>query len=218
MNEKRPASGADEANFATDEHACLGHSSPGPAARNTVIMSDTSNYGKTPSDALGDPPPHDEAAEKALLGAIFRRGGVLDDPAAAVAIDDLYSDRHQAIYGAVLALRNAGRPTNDVVLLAEELDRTGRLENAGGTAYLVEIMEAVPHAEHAPHYAGIIRDKSDRRHALRLAEQIANRARDPNADLRFDFESLAKSLGEVRGTQSAGRTICLADVEAREIN
>jgi replicative DNA helicase len=47
----------------------------------------------------------------------------------------------------------------DTVTLASELEKRGELENIGGPAYLLQILETVPHAAHAQYYAKIVRDK-----------------------------------------------------------
>jgi replicative DNA helicase len=47
----------------------------------------------------------------------------------------------------------------DAVTLADELQTRKQLDDLGGVPLLLDLMETVPHAAHAKHYAEIVRDK-----------------------------------------------------------
>lgn len=51
----------------------------------------------------------------------------------------------------------------DVELLRNRLREAGDHEAIGGDAYLAEVMQSVPVAAHAAHYAQIVREKSQLR-------------------------------------------------------
>ena len=69
----------------------------------------------------------------------------------------------------------------DSVLLGEELRRRGDLEAVGGTETLVGILDRVPTAAHAVHYAGIVRDMALRRGIISAADKVTRAAFDGDA-------------------------------------
>ena len=120
-------------------------------------------------------PPSDNEAEQAVLGSI------LIDPDAIVRVgsflkaEHFYQEKHGWIYGAVLDL--AKRNTDaDFVTVCEELGRRAQLAEIGGASYVMDLINAVPTAIHAEHYAEIVVRMATDRHAIRLAGQIAQAA------------------------------------------
>ena len=85
--------------------------------------------------------------------------------------EDFYSADHQVIYDAILDLFDKGKPA-DLVLLSEVLASRGELERIGGPDYLVSLVEKVPSAAHAEHYANIVRAASMRRRLIHSTTAI----------------------------------------------
>ena len=104
-------------------------------------------------------PPQNLDAERGLLGSLLLTNEAADDVADVLRANHFYSDAHQRIYRAMFELREKGVNGIDAVTLAEELSHRGELEDVGGVPYLMEILDAVPHAAHAKYYAEIVRDK-----------------------------------------------------------
>ncbi len=63
------------------------------------------------------------------------------------------------IFEAMHGLQQAGVHGFDPVIVAEELERRGQLEQAGGVDALIDILNTVPHAAHAKYYGEIVREK-----------------------------------------------------------
>jgi replicative DNA helicase len=61
----------------------------------------------------------------------------------------------------------------DAVLLRAELEKQGKLDEVGGVEYIARILDAVPHAQNARYYAGIMSEKHQERKLQDLGEQIA---------------------------------------------
>ena len=160
-------------------------------------------------DPLG---PHDERAERGLLGAMIDDGQL--DPADCLRVlaecrrrglepTEFYVTRHQVIYEAICALHDLGVPIETIMLISE-LQRRGELAAAGGPAYLNEITKAVEVAAYALRWAEIIREKSRRRRVMSLATALNAKALDPGMPVEdaivFGLESLTSlqrlTLGE----------------------
>jgi len=98
-------------------------------------------------------------AERAVLGSILLKPDVCDDVSLLVRPDDFADEAHQLLYGHLLTLHNSGKRI-DVTIVLELLRTKGDLDRIGGTSALASVVEAVPHAAHATHYAQIVRDKA----------------------------------------------------------
>ena len=102
-------------------------------------------------------------------------GGLLLDPES---IDRIFLDRgefyhaaHQVIFDAVRSILGEGSSL-DVLILAERLEREGKLEQVGGLAYLGALVQNTPSAANIHHYAGGVKHKALERRLLATAEQI----------------------------------------------
>ncbi|MEW4528844.1 MAG: replicative DNA helicase [Maioricimonas sp. JB045] len=111
------------------------------------------------SDLSDRVPPQDLDAERSVLGSVLLANDVLDDVISVIQSRHFYSDPHQKIFQAIHDMYEDGIRGIDAVTLGHELQKRGELEDVGGPAYLVQILETVPHAAHAEYYAKIVREK-----------------------------------------------------------
>ncbi|GAP03220.1 replicative DNA helicase [Fructobacillus pseudoficulneus] len=149
--------------------------------------------------------PNDEAAERAVLGAIFF--DVKSDAAmvAAEAIlepSDFYRQKHQEIFKAMRLLVEEERPI-DILTLQDKLNAMGQLENIGGVAYLAELSQSTASAANLKHYAQIVHEKAILRRMIQtltdsmsLAYDGAERSSDLLEDLNRQLDKLAQNQGD----------------------
>jgi replicative DNA helicase len=116
------------------------------------------------------PPPHSPEAEKGVLGSLLLDRRRIDDVALVLKADHFYSPGNRTIYEAILALHNANK-TPEPMLLVERLRESGDLELIGGKETLLDIAESQPVAINAVHYAGIVRDNAVKRNLLAAASE-----------------------------------------------
>lgn len=121
-------------------------------------------------------PPHAIEAEMCLLGSLildWRVTGevihILSGP------DDFYKPAHAAIYETVVKLYDQ-HGSLDNVQLNQSLRDLGVLDQVGGTDYLIDLAEAVPHAALAGHYARMVHDKALLRGLINAAGRILHEA------------------------------------------
>lgn len=126
-------------------------------------------------------PPQNLVAERSLLGSQMLDARKVDDVREIVSPSEFYFDTHTTIQQAIFKLRDGGSAL-DPVTLATQLEADGTLQDIGGVPYLMEIMEAVPHAEHAAYYARIVSSCARRRRAASIAQKLAEAAYDPTRD------------------------------------
>jgi replicative DNA helicase len=123
-------------------------------------------------------PPHSIQAEQSLLGGLMLDNQTWDTVADKVAAGDFYRREHRLIYSAVRRLAEADQPF-DVVTLAETLERTGGLADAGGLPYLGTLVKDTPSAANVNAYAKIVRENSVLRQLISVGTDISDIAFNP---------------------------------------
>ena len=159
-------------------------------------------------------PPHSVEAEQAVLGGVLLDNGAWDRIADILAGAHFYRSDHRAVFNAVAALCEEGRPC-DAVTVAERLDRDGQLESSGGLAYLAELAENTPSAANIAAYAEIVRERAVLRELIRTSTEIADAAFRPEGraalDLLDDAERRIFEIAE-RGGAAQRESVAIRDV------
>ena len=149
-------------------------------------------------------PPQNIEAEQSILSAILIDNNSLLDVIELLSPDDFYKTAHQKIFAAVIDLFDKGEPI-DLVTLANNLDESGNLESIGGATYLARLVDTVPLAVNAQHYAKIVHDKSALRRLIENANAIAKRCFKDEGDVDdvIDFaETSIFAISEKKSKQS----------------
>ena len=123
--------------------------------------------------------PHSIEAEQSVLGGVLLSDDSWDGVAELVAFSDFYRPDHRLIYRHMAKLAEANEPI-DPVTVAEALNASGELENAGGFAYLAELAKDTPSASNIRAYATVVRDRSALRHLIQAAQDIADSGYNPD--------------------------------------
>jgi len=117
-------------------------------------------------------PPHAVEAEAALLGSMLHDWRVCGEVLQVVkSADDFYLGKHAAIYQVLIELYDQHQSI-DMVQLNQKLADKQMLEQVGGLDYLLELLESVPSAASAEHYARIVREKAVLRGLIDSAGRI----------------------------------------------
>jgi len=136
-------------------------------------MADKQSPTAKDTELLNVPPQHIEA-EESLLSAILVDNTALLEVVETLAPSDFYRTAHQKIFAAMSDLFNRGEPV-DVVTLNNSLKEKGQLEAVGGPVYLARLLDSVPLAVNAQHYARIVHDKAVLRRLIEKANAITKR-------------------------------------------
>jgi replicative DNA helicase len=115
--------------------------------------------------------PSNPAAERAVLGAILADGNCFYRVVDVVEVDDFYADPHRSIFAAFAQLAHDNRDI-DLVTAADQLSRLGTLDAAGGVSYLSGLADELPDPANVEHYARIVRERSIKRHLLRISQEL----------------------------------------------
>lgn len=141
-------------------------------------------------------PPQNIEAEEALLSAVLVDNDVLLDIIDVLQHNDFYRSAHQKIFSAILDLFNRGEPI-DLVTLANNLTTRGQLEECGGGSYLSKLLDVVPVAVNAQHYAKIIHGKASLRRLIEKSNAITKRCYQQQGEVDDIIDYAERSVFEI---------------------
>ncbi len=121
-------------------------------------------------------PPHNINAEESLLGAFLLSRDAFETAMEMTLLpSEFYKPAHQHIFEAMRALAVGGHAI-DAVTVADELRRSGLLDEIGGQSGLLELQAATPAISNAGRYAKIVQDTAMLRRLISVASDIAELA------------------------------------------
>jgi len=143
-------------------------------------------------------PPHNIEAEQSVLGAILLSERTMYSLVIEEALrpEDFYRDRHSVIYAAMIELYEQSEPI-DLLTVSEQLRRTGKLEDAGGSEAVDVLASTVPNVANLRHYAQIVRDAALMRRLLGATYAIQTSVLDQREPAREIVEQAEKVVLEV---------------------
>lgn len=149
------------------------------------------------TDLLDRTPPNNPAAERGLVGSLLLDPRRLDDIPATLQQTDFHNGACGRLYAHLRAMADA-RDRIDAALLVDRLKRAGDLNAVGGTAYIAEVLQAVPVAAHAKHYAAIVLRDSRKRQIIRAANEMLASAWDTQANPDDALAAAEEALARIK--------------------
>ena len=145
---------------------------------------------KEKDPALYNLPPQNVEAEESILSAILIDNNTLLDVIEILTPDDFYKSIHQKIFSAITELFTRNEPV-DLVTLTNILKEKDQLDDVGGATHLSRIVDTVPLAANAQHYARIVRDKAVLRRLIERSNTIARRCFEDRGEVDDVIEARA---------------------------
>ncbi len=142
-------------------------------------------------------PPQNLEAEEGVLGSMMLERPALLAGVELIRADDFYRPNHQEIFDALVEMAHRDEPV-DLITLQEELRKRGKLDDCGGTEYLMALVDSVPTAVNVEHYAGIVADKADLRRLIAYGQEIVGAAQAEEEGARDMFIARALEVNERR--------------------
>ena len=126
-------------------------------------------------------PPHNEEAERSVLGAVMLNKDILSEVLEEVTADDFYNESHREIFRAIWELYKENTAV-DMLTVCEELKKRKALDMAGRRAYIATLTAEVPSTANAVEYAKIVAEKATLRQMIRTSEDITEKGYDAKMD------------------------------------
>jgi replicative DNA helicase len=154
---------------------------------------------RTPSAGTDEPlPPHATEAERALLGAcILDAAATVPQASALLEPRDFYHPAHAEIFGALCAFGGRG-VIPDLVLLADELARTGSLSRVGGFVYLSRLATIGQVTLRVDDYIALIYTCSFQRAMIAVSGRIALIAYESQSEVSSTIDRVLSEVEQVR--------------------
>ena len=138
-------------------------------------------------------PPHNLEAEQATLGALLLNWDAVSNVISLLDSQKFYSYQNRLIYEAMISLFRQNIH-GDTLALINELTKTGKLEEAGGAAYIASLTDLVPTAANVEFYAKIVLDQSIRRELIKISQDLKLNAFDETKESRSIIEAAEKRI------------------------
>ena len=148
-------------------------------------------------------PPQSIEAEQSILGGLLLDNTAWERVADAVTGQDFYRADHRLIFQHVGDLIENGKPA-DALTVAESLERSGKLAEIGGQAYLGSLSLNTPSAANIRRYAEIVRERAIMRSLAAVGTEIAEAA----------FTPMGKTAAQMLD-EAEGRVFEIAEAGAR---
>ena len=117
-------------------------------------------------------PPHNMEAEQAILGGVLINNDALNQIMDILTADCFYREANMHLYQGMIGLYNNNEPI-DLITLSHYLKEKNLIEKAGGTEYLISLVNAVSTSAGIVNHAEIVRDLFVRRMLLNRCSEIS---------------------------------------------
>jgi replicative DNA helicase len=138
-------------------------------------------------------PPHDDEAERAVLGALLLDKNAFDITEQYLDSDDFYSGANGRIYKVIRDLLQKGYAA-DIITVRSEFEQNGGLDTVGGTAYIASLTNVVPSIANIEYYAKIVFACSVKRALFRTANTIIDGVFDESVEYGEILEKAQKDI------------------------
>jgi replicative DNA helicase len=162
-------------------------------------------------------PPHNDDAEKSVLGAAMLSKDALFDVVETVKPEDFYSEMHKEIFQSIVDLCRKNTPV-DALTVAEELKRRKSLEMVGGRAYVMSLAGGVPSTANAQQYAKIVAEKSVLRNLIKTAADISEKSFQEKMESSEVLDFAERNIFEIAQKRQSKDYSALKDVLLENID
>jgi replicative DNA helicase len=127
-------------------------------------------------------PPNSKESEMMVLGCMLTSINALNVGADSLDDGDFYYTEHKIIFHSLKAAYKSDKPA-DLHLISEELKRQGKLESAGGIAYLTVLAQYAGTSAHIEEYCRLVKDKAVLRRMIFAAQEVEKVALEEPSDV-----------------------------------
>ncbi len=142
--------------------------------------------------------PHSIEAEEAVLGSVLINGVCLNEVLAVTKPEDFFIVRHAWILEAMIALSEEKMPI-DYLTVVSQLEQTGKLNEIGGAAYILGLINKTPSALNVEGYARIVSRMAYRRRGIDFCQFAARLFHSDETDLVEIHERISQELSALSG-------------------
>ncbi len=150
--------------------------------------------------------PHNDEAEKAILGSLLMREDAYDIVSGILDASDFYQPMNAVIFTAITKMKEASNRAIDYITLIDYLKKDGMLDKAGGLAYVASLTESVNVTANTEQYAEIVKEMSLRRSLISLCTSLTEKALNETEDIKQVLDEDQSEMLRLSLTGSRGET------------
>lgn len=157
-------------------------------------------------------PPYDLAAEIALLGSMIIDPDVIG-PVAMLIIkpDAFFDERNQILFKTILDLSEKNIPI-DTLVISSTLRTKNIFDSAGGLQHLSDVVNSVPSAAHAEHYASIVKEKATLRGLIMACTQSLKDVYESGDDAKVIVDRAEKRVFDIAQDHTSKNALSISEV------
>ncbi|GHT92446.1 replicative DNA helicase [Spirochaetia bacterium] len=147
-------------------------------------------------------PPHDDEAERAALGAMLMDADAIGTAMQYLQPGDFYSNANNRVFDAIRGVYDKGVKA-DILTVTGELRQNGKLDEAGGAAYVSSLTSVVPSSANIEYYAKTVQNYSLRRALLRVSGEISAKIFNESMESRMILEETQQRIFDLSDNRQA---------------
>ncbi len=151
-------------------------------------------------------PPMNREAEAGVLGSILIDPDGIPRVREVLNSRSFYLEVNKWVYEAMLALDDKNDPI-DIITVADELRRLGKLDDVGGESYLIGLVNTTPTHINESKYARIVEETGERRQMIRAASYMAELAHDESIPLEQAIDKAMEENFKIGSSMSRSSTV-----------
>lgn len=156
-------------------------------------------------------PPQNLEAEEAVLGSILLEQDSIISVMEFLVPDDFYRVAHQLIFAAIIEL-NQNSEAIDPITVSEKLRQKNQIDNVGGEAGIIELLDKVPTAANVEFYTQIVLEKSTRRKLIKTSTNIVKNAYQEDETIANVLDTAERDILSVSEGRNKAGFIPIRDV------
>ena len=156
-------------------------------------------------------PPQNLEAEEAVLGSILLEQDSIISVMEFLVPDDFYRVAHQLIFAAMIEL-NKNSEAIDPITVSEKLRQKNQIDNVGGEAGIIELLDKVPTAANVEFYTQIVLEKSTRRKLIKTSTNIVKNAYQEDETIANVLDTAERDILSVSEGRNKAGFIPIRDV------
>ena len=174
-------------------------------------MSDNRNF-----DLLGgNITPFSAEAEQSILGSVLIAPESMDKLSGSIKTEHFYIHQHQEIYNVLSDMYALNRVIDPVTVL-NELKERGVYDDAGGKAYITQLVQLVPTAANLDAYISIVKEKYYTRSLMQAAQTILADIEDNAGTSTQLIERAEENIYNIRKGRETSGLVHIRDVLRNE--
>ena len=150
-------------------------------------------------------------AEQSILGSVFYDESTIKLLNDKLLIKDFYYLRHQLIFDAMLELYREGTPIDSTTVI-NLLDDKGKLNDCGGSQYIIDLTDSVPSTSNLMAYIDIVKDKSVQRTVVQVCNDIIKESNDDIPNSKEFLDNVEKRIFQATSERTVKDMVPIAKI------